>query len=125
MTRIKEHLELLTFEMERFQGDVKRLETINENMKNIKVSIDLDELKSELGDYHAHLERHRENQDRFYTRLEWLVKRAEAYTNRVIIAFIVLILITAASLIYVSNTKTVLEQFKSVSHSSAKTTLNP
>lgn len=125
MTRIKEYLELLTSEMEGFQSDVNRLETINENLKSLKVSIDLKELKSELHDYHSQLERQREYQDQLYTRLETLVKKARVYTNRVIITFILGILITAASLLYACNTKTVLEKFKSVNHKEAQTTVKP
>ena len=104
MTRIKEYLELLTSEMEGFQSDVNRLETIHENLKNLKVSIDLKELKSELREYHAQLERQREDRNQFYTRLETLVKQAGIHTNRAMITFILVILTSAALLFYAYNT---------------------
>ena len=48
MTRIKEYMELLTSELEEFRDDVNRLEVINDQIKDVKVAIDLSEIKTKL-----------------------------------------------------------------------------
>ena len=125
MTRIKEYLELLSSEMDGFQSDVKRLETINENLKNLKVSIDLTELKDELDDYNIQLKRQRAYQDQFYANLESLFKKAMAYTKWVMITFVLVILITVASFLYTSNAKAALETFKKNNHTEELNSFEP
>lgn len=81
MTKIKEYMELLTSEMETFRGDVNRLEVINDRIKDLKVSIDLKELKAELKEYNSELAKQREYQERFYLRMEILFQKAGVYLN--------------------------------------------
>lgn len=102
MTRIKEYLELLSNEMEGFQDDVNRLEVVNNNLKGLKVAIDLKELKAELSDHHTQNKRHGELMDYYFTRLESLVKKQRVYTNRVIAIFIFGVLIWTIVFLYVS-----------------------
>jgi hypothetical protein len=116
MTRIKEYMELLTSEIEAFRSDVNRLETINERIKDLKVSIDLKELKAALMEHNNQLEKQREYQERFYTRMETLFQKAGVYPKWAIIVFIVAILISVASLLYAYRTKTALEKLKDVHH---------
>lgn len=81
MTKIKEYMELLTSEMETFRGDVNRLEVINDRIKDLKVSIDLKELKAELKEYNSELAKQREYQERFYLRMEILFQKPEFILN--------------------------------------------
>lgn len=78
MTKIKEYMELLTSEMETFRGDVNRLEVINDRIKDLKVSIDLKELKAELKEYNSELAKQREYQERFYLRMEILFQKSRS-----------------------------------------------
>lgn len=78
MTKIKEYMELLTSEMETFRGDVNRLEVINDRIKDLKVSIDLKELKAELKEYNSELAKQREYQERFYLRMENFVPKSRS-----------------------------------------------
>lgn len=105
MTRIKEYMELLTSEMEEFRSDVNRLETINDQIRDTKVSIDLSEIKPLLETYNDQLKRQSELQERQYKRLEALFKKAGVYPKWAIITFILAILISVASLVYAYQTK--------------------
>ena len=116
MTRIKEYMELLTSEMEAFRSDVNRLETINERIKDLKLSIDLKELKNALMKHNNQLEEQREHQERFYTRMELLFQKAGVYPKWAVITFIVAIVISIASLLYAYRTKATLEKLEDVNH---------
>jgi len=116
MTRIKEYMELLTSEMEAFRSDVNRLETINERIKDLKVSIDLKELKTALMEHSNQLEKQREHQERFYTRMEQLFQKAGVYPKGAVITFILAILISVASLLYAYRAKAALEKLKEINH---------
>ncbi len=107
MTKIKEYMELLTSEMEAFRADVNRLETINDHMKDVKISIDLTEIKTVLKEHNTQLESHREQQERFYKRMESLFKTAGVYPKWAVITFIVAILFSVVSVVYAYHTKTV------------------
>lgn len=89
MTKIKEYMELLTSEMETFRGDVNRLEVINDRIKDLKVSIDLKELKAELKEYNSELAKQREYQERFYLRWKFCSKKPGVYPKWAVITFIV------------------------------------
>lgn len=116
MTRVKEYMELLTSELEEFRDDVNRLETINNQIKDLKVAIDLSEIKPLLEEYNKELKRQSELQERQYRRFETLFKKAGVYPKWAIIIFILAILISIASLVYVYKTKTILEKFKDANH---------
>ena len=113
MTRIKEYMELLTSELEEFRGDVNRLKTINDQIKDAKVAIDLSEIKALLEEYNNQLKRQSELQERQYRRFEVLFKKAGVYPKWAIITFI---LISVVSLVYAYKTKTTLEKFKDANH---------
>lgn len=112
MTKIKEYMELLTSEMEAFRYDVNRLETINENIKDVKISIDLKEIKTVLKEHSKQLENQKEQQERFYNRMKFLFQTAGVYPRWAIITFVVAILLSVASLVYAYQTKLVLQDFK-------------
>lgn len=112
MTKIKEYMELLTSEMEAFRNDVNRLEAINNHMKDVKVSIDLKEIKTVLKEHSKQLESHREHQKRFYNRMESLFQTAGIYPKWAVITFIVSILLSVASLVYAYQTKKTSEKVK-------------
>jgi len=116
MTRIKEYMEQLTSEMEALRSDVNRLETINERIKDLKVSIDLKELKTALMEHSNQLEKQRKYQERFYTRMELLFENAGVYPKWAVITFIVAILISVASLLYAYRTKATLEKLEDINH---------
>ncbi|WP_339905013.1 DUF6730 family protein [uncultured Cyclobacterium sp.] len=116
MTRIKEYMELLTSELEEFRGDVNRLKTINDQIKDAKVAIDLSEIKALLEEYNNQLKRQSELQERQYRRFEVLFKKAGVYPKWAIITFILAILISVVSLVYAYKTKTTLEKFKDANH---------
>lgn len=109
-------MELLTSEMEEFRSDVNRLETINDQIKDVKVAIDLSEIKPLLDEYNTQLKRQSELQERQYKRFEVLFKKAGVYPKWAVITFIIVILISAVSLIYAYKTKTTLEKFKDADH---------
>ncbi|WP_136469004.1 DUF6730 family protein [Flagellimonas onchidii] len=79
MTKIKEYMELLTSEMEAFRNDVNRLEAINENLMDVKISIDLKEIKSVLKEHGEQLKNQKEEQGRFYNRMESLFRCTSHY----------------------------------------------
>lgn len=105
-------MELLTSEMEAFRDDVNRLEAINENIKDVKISIDLKEIKAVLKEHSKQLESQREHQERFYNRMESLFQTAGVYPKWAVITFIVAILLSAASLVYAFQTKNASEKVK-------------
>jgi len=112
MTRIKEYMELLTSELEEFRGDVNRLEVINDQIKDVKVAIDLSEIKPLLEAYNRQLKKQGELQERQYGRFEALFKKAGVYPKWAIISFITAILISVASLIYAYKIKITSEKLK-------------
>ena len=114
MTKIKEYMELLTSEMETFRGDVNRLEVINDRIKDLKVSIDLKELKAALKEYNSELAKQREYQERFYLRMEILFQKAGVYPKWAVITFIVAIIISAFSLHYAYRTRVALEKLSNI-----------
>ncbi len=103
-------MELLTSEMEAFRDDVNRLEAINENIKDVKISIDLKEIKTVLKEHSKQLESQREHQERFYKRMESIFQTAGAYHKWAVVIFIVVILLSVASLVYAYQTKVVSEK---------------
>ena len=103
MTRIKEYMELLTSEMEEFRSDVNRLEAINDQIKDVKVAIDLSEIKPLLEEYNGQLKKQSELQEKQYKRFELLFEKAGVYPKWAIIVFILAILISITSLVYVYN----------------------
>lgn len=105
-------MELLTSEMEAFRDDVNRLEAINENIKDVKISIDLKEIKSFLKEHGRQLESQKEQQERFYNRMESLFQTAGVYPKWAVITFIVAILLSVASLVYAYQTKMAAENVK-------------
>jgi|SRR5690606_5364860 len=125
MTRIKDFMELLTSEMEGFQDDVNRLEAVNKGLKDLKVSIDIKELKDELQDHRNQLERQREHQERFYNRMELLFKNAGVYPRWAVITFIAAILISAAALFYAYRTQANLDYLKDSSQMEEVSISNP
>lgn len=116
MTRAKEYMELLTSELEEFRSDVSRLESINDQIRDTKVAIDLSEIKSLLETYNNQLKRQSELQERQYRRFEALFRKAGVYPKWAVITFIIAILISVVSLIYAYKTKTTLEKFKDANH---------
>ena len=110
MTKIKEYMELLTSEMEAFRNDVNRLEAINNHMKDVKVSIDLKEIKTVLKKHSTQLENQKEQQERFYNRMKSLFQTAGIYPKWAVITFIVAILLSVASLVYAYQTKMAAEK---------------
>ena len=114
MTRIKEYMELLTSELEEFRDDVNRLEVINDQIKDVKVAIDLSEIKPILEAYNEQLKRQSERQERQYKKFEALFKKAGVYPKWAIITFILAILISVLSLVYASKTKMTLEKFRGI-----------
>ena len=112
MTKIKEYMELLTSEMEAFRDDVNRLEAINKNIKDVKISIDLKEIKAVLKEHSTQLESQKEQQERFYNRMESLFQTAGVYPKWAVITFIVAILLSVVSLVYAYQTKMTLEKEK-------------
>lgn len=115
MTKIKEYMELLTSEMEAFRNDVNRLEAINENLKDVKLSIDLKEIKSVLTEHGKQLETQKEQQERFYNSMESLFQTAGVYPKWAVISFIVAILFSVASLVYAYYTKMELKEVNETS----------
>lgn len=118
-------MELLTSEMEGFQDDVNRLEAVNNSLKDLKVSIDIKELKDELQDHRNQLGRQREHQERFYNRMELLFKNAGVYPRWAIVTFIAAILISAASLLYAYKSQVALEKLKELSQTEQVIVPNP
>lgn len=98
-------MEVLTSEMEAFRDDVNRLEEINDQLKDVRVFIDLREIKVLLKEHNDRLQRQKEQQERFYTRMEILFQRAGVYPKWAIITFILTILLSIASLAYAYRTK--------------------
>jgi len=112
MTKIKEYMELLTSEMEAFRDDVNRLEAINEKIKDVKISIDLKEIKAVLKEHSKQLENQKEQQERFYNRMESLFQTAGVYPKWAVITFIMAILLSVVSLAYAYQTKMASEKVK-------------
>nr|WP_298506916.1 DUF6730 family protein [uncultured Maribacter sp.] len=79
-------------------------------MKDVKISIDLKEIKEVLKEHSKQLEDQREQQERFYNRMESLFKTAGVYPKWAVITFIVAILFSVTSLVYVYHTKVVSER---------------
>ncbi len=98
-------MELLTSEMEAFRDDVNRLEAINENIKDVKISIDLKEIKTVLKEHSKQLDNQKEQQERFYNRMESLFQIAGVYPKWAVITFIVAIFLSVVSLVYAYQIK--------------------
>ena len=92
------------------------MKTINDQIKDAKVAIDLSEIKALLEEYNNQLKRQSELQERQYRRFEVLFKKAGVYPKWAIITFILAILISVVSLVYAYKTKTTLEKFKDANH---------
>ena len=97
-------------------SDVNRLKTINDQIRDTKLAIDLSEIKPLLEAYNEQLKRQSELQEIQYKRLETLFKKAGVYPKWAIITFILAILISVASLVYAYKTKITLEKFKDADH---------
>lgn len=125
MNRIKENMEIISTELEGFQKEVSRLKTIKEDLKDLRVSIDLSELKAELRSHKAQLERQREYQNEFYSKLESTCQKIRVYTNRIVITIVIALLITGAALIYTYNKNPTLQKLKNINQAEQLTPLKP
>jgi hypothetical protein len=101
MTKIKEYMELLTSELEAFQDDVNRLEAINNQLKDVKISIDLQELKSILQEHSTQLKYHQAYQEQFYLKIKTLFKKAKLFLVWMMVGFVVVVFVLLGVLVLV------------------------
>ncbi len=100
MSKIEEITEILVNEINDFNKDVTRLETINKKLETTKVSIDLVEYKSIMESHQQKMALILNSQERILNRFESLLKNAKIYPNWAVIVFIVSLLFGIVSTIY-------------------------
>jgi len=107
MSKIEEITEILVNEIESFEKDISKLETISDKLSNAKINIDLKEYKLIIESHQQRMNEIVNSQERFLNRFERLLKKAKIYPNWVVIAFIGMLLLMFGSLffIYKSNQK--------------------
>jgi hypothetical protein len=103
MLKIEEITEILVNEINDFNKDVTRLETINKKLEATKISIDLAEYKSIMESHQQKMTLILNSQERILNRFESLLKNAKIYPKWAVIVFIVSLLISVGILFYVFN----------------------
>jgi hypothetical protein len=105
MSKIEEITEILVNEINDFNKDVTRLETINKKLEATKISIDLAEYKSIMESHQQKMTLILNSQERILNRFESLLKNAKIYPNWAVIVFIISLLISTSILFYTLYSK--------------------
>ncbi len=124
MSKIEEITEILVNEINDFNKNVTRLETINKKLETIKVSIDLVEYKSIMESHQQKMALILNSQERILNRFESLLKNAKIYPNWAVIVLIISILISSCSLFYVYTVKQNAKKLENEAHQKSKVTFN-
>ncbi len=124
MSKIEEITEILVNEINDFNKNVTRLETINKKLETIKVSIDLVEYKSIMESHQQKMALILNSQERILNRFESLLKKAKIYPNWAVIVLIISILISSCSLFYVYTVKQNAKKLENEAHQKSKVTFN-
>ena len=106
MTKLEELSTLLVNEIEDFNKGIEKLETINREMSNTKIQMDLTEYKAIIEQHQQKMSEQINAQELFESRFEGLLKGARVYPNWAVIVFIIALLFGLVSTSYVILTKT-------------------
>ena len=101
MSKIEEITEILVNEIDSFEKGLSKLEAINEKLNTTKIRIDLTAFKSIIESHQQKMIEIINAQERFLNRFENLLKKAKVYPNWAVIVFILSILVSVGSLLYI------------------------
>jgi hypothetical protein len=99
--KIEEIAELLVNEINDFNDDVAKLDTINQELKETKIALDLTEFKSILESHQQKTALILNSQERILDRFEELLKNARIYPTWAVVMFIILLLVAVGALFYI------------------------
>ncbi len=101
MTKIEELSALLVNELNNFKNDVDKLEKINNQLKGIKIKMDLAEYKSIIETHQQEMASHLESINSIERRFENQIKKAKIYPTWAVVVFIVGILFGVVSFSFI------------------------
>lgn len=100
MTKLEELTALLVNEINDFKNGVEKLEKINDQLKEIKIKMDLLEYKTMIYSHQKEMSSHLKAIERFENRFNNKIIQAKIYPNWAVIVFIVCIVVSVVLVSY-------------------------
>ena len=105
MAKLEELTALLVNEINDFNKGIEKLERINDQLKSIKIKMDVTEYKSIIELHQQKMASHKNAIERFESRFENQLKTVKIYPTWAVIVFIAALILTFSTLFYAYNLK--------------------
>jgi len=100
MTKLEELTALMVNEINDFKKGVEKLEKINNQIKDVKIKIDVSEYKAIIEAHQKQMDIHKNMIEGFEKRFYNKINQAKIYPNWAVVVFIVCIVVTVVLVTY-------------------------
>lgn len=101
MTKLEELTALLVNEINDFNQGIEKLDKINNQLKEMKIKMDLKEYKSIIENHKQKMDSHTKAIERFESRFDSKINKAKIYPTWAVVVFIVAVLLSITSVSYI------------------------
>ncbi|MBP0902650.1 DUF6730 family protein [Mariniflexile gromovii] len=100
MTKLEELSALLVNELHQFNKNIEKLESISQQLNDLKIQMDVSEYKTLIADHQKEITTHKSMIEGFESRFNDKIKEAKIYPTWAVVVFIIALLFGFCSIIY-------------------------
>ncbi|OYX26444.1 MAG: hypothetical protein B7Z06_05645 [Flavobacteriales bacterium 32-35-8] len=99
MTKLEELSALLVNELQEFNKNIEKLESISQQLNDLKVKMDVSEYKTLVDEHQKQMAKHKNMIESFENRFNAKIDQAKIYPTWAVVVFIIAVLYTLGSIL--------------------------